>query len=81
MRCPRSSRLLHQLALTGRRWAPTSTLRYREAIVGVDGPVTVAGMATREPDPAARSTGTYRESGPTRLWMQGTARFPLVIKQ
>jgi hypothetical protein len=66
---------------TGRGWPPTSTLRYREAIVGIDGPVTVAGMATREPDPAARPSGTYRDSGPTRLWMQGTARFPLVIKQ
>jgi hypothetical protein len=78
---PAQLALLRHPSLTYRDWRLTGSLRYREAIIGIDGPVTVAGIATREPDPQAMPTGTYRESGPTRLWMQGTARYPLVIKQ
>ena len=62
--------------VTGKRY---STLRYTEAIIGVDEAVAVLGAGVREPDPDASPTGAYRGELPTRLRLTSSAAHPLVI--
>ena len=71
--------LLERHALVYRDWFWTDSVRYREAIIEVDKPIAVVGIATREPDLEATSVGLYRDPGATRLWLRGSPRFPLVI--
>jgi len=57
----------------------TDRVLYREAVLEADEQIAVYGAATREPDPDAAPTGTYRDGRPLRLRFSGTARFPLMI--
>jgi hypothetical protein len=71
--------LLERHALASHSFFGIDALLYREAIVGVGERITVVGAGTREPDPDAMPMGSYREHAVTRLWLRGSARFPLVI--
>jgi hypothetical protein len=71
--------LLERHALATRSFFGIDALLYREAIVEVGERITVVGTGTREPDPDAVAIGSYRDHAATRLWLRGSARFPLVI--
>jgi hypothetical protein len=55
------------------------TLRYSEAVIGVDDEVAVLGAGVREPDPDAPPADAYRGDQPTRLRLTSSPRYPLVI--
>lgn len=71
--------LLERHSLIKRNWFSTDAVLYREAIIEIDEPIVVVGIGTWEPDLEAMPTGIYREANATRLWLSGSARFPLVI--
>jgi hypothetical protein len=55
-------------------------LRYREGVIEVGEKVTALGAGVREPDPdGAGEASGYREAGPTRLRVAGSARLPLYL--
>jgi hypothetical protein len=76
---PRERALLERYALVHRDWFTTESLRYCEAIIEVDEPLTVVGSGTREPDPEAPPGGVYRDGRPTRIRLTGSARYTLMI--
>jgi hypothetical protein len=77
---PRERALLERYELVHRDWFQIDSLRYCEAIIEVDEPLTVVGSGTREPDPEAPAGGgAYRDDRPTRIRLTGSARYPLMI--
>lgn len=75
---PHHRALLERHGIDPRRWGP-STLRYSEAVLQLGQHITVIGSGLQEIDPLAAEARIYRERGPTRLRMVGSASAPLLI--
>jgi hypothetical protein len=54
-------------------------LRYSEAVIEIGETVAVFGIGVREPDPDGGAGALYRDGPPTRVRMNGSPRFPLLI--
>jgi hypothetical protein len=75
----REEAFLARHGVESRGWLLAKTLRYQEAVIEVDEQVAVAGLAVREPDPDAGAGEGYRGAPPTRIRMNGTPAFPLLV--
>jgi hypothetical protein len=77
----RQRALLERFSLLHRDWSKSGGIRYTEALIAIDEPITIIGSGVREPDPEARPEGEcgYREGGATRMRFTSSRKYPLVL--
>lgn len=77
---PREQALLDRYGLSARSWYDTRYVRFCEAVLVPGERITVIGSGEWERDPGGPGDHhSYRERGPTRLRMAGSATAPLLI--